>query len=833
MKQITIGILAHVDAGKTTCIESILFNAGKLKKTGRVDHQDAFLDYDTQERDRGITIYSKQAYYTTEKAMVTIIDTPGHIDFSSEMERTLQVLDLAILLINGQDGVQAHTRTIWECLKHYHIPTILFINKMDISFLEKGILLADLHKQCSEFAIDMTQEDKEEQISLASENLLNEFLESGSLSSTSLQEAFQNRLFFPVLFGSALKNEGIQELMDAIEMYSIDKKYPNEFGAKVFKITKDDQGNRLTHIKITSGKLYPKQKVGDDEKVDQIRLYNGQTYTLLNEALPGMVVSIKGLKSFTIGQGLGIQKDTPAFMLNAYLSYRLLLPHDKKPLEMMDLLDQLVKEDPSLQIEFNEQNQQISLRLMGDIQLEVLQRRIYELSGIKVGFGLDRVLYKETIADSVIGKGHFEPLRHYAEVHLRLDPLPRGKGLLFDSEAKSDELALNWQRLILSHLQERKHRGVLTGSEITDMKITLVAGKSHLKHTEGGDFRQATYRAVRQGLKKATSILLEPYYQFELIVPNDRLSKALYELESKEAQFEVKEGNDDEMCIVGKGPVRTMMNFQSEVIAFTKGLGRFSCALDGYYPCTNQDALVQEIGYDSEKDLKNPTGSVFCSQGSGYYVPWDEADEYMHIQPKNENSSSYSSRKYTVNEEDLKKVFDSLGGRNKNMDKIDKKPKKKKKVDMDEKKANIQPKKEECLIIDGYNLLYAWNTLKEIAKESIESARDELISYVSNYQGYRNIKVLLVFDGHHQPYNQGSSFRHGGLDVVYTRTGQSADQYIERKVYELKNKYSLTVATSDGLIQNSILANGAKRMSGIELISKLKNVNSDALNSIK
>lgn len=830
MKYITVGILAHVDAGKTTTIESMLVNAGLLKKAGRVDHQDAFLDYDAQERDRGITIYSKEASFNYKDAQIFLIDTPGHIDFSSEMERTLGILDLAVLIINGQDGVQSHTETIWKCLESYHIPVIVFINKMDISYHSPEELLQDLEDRCSPHMAVPSADDFEEQVSLCDDTLLDAYMENGSLTQEMIQEAFLQRKFFPVFFGSALKNNGVKELMDQMIQLFESPLYSSEFGARIFKITKDGQGNRLTHIKITGGSLKPKQKISETEKVDQIRLYNGPSYQLLSQAQAGMVVALKGIEHAEIGQGLGFEKDSPPPMLNAYLNYRLLLPQGVDPLEIKDILDQLANEDPSLQIEMNENTHQISLRLMGDIQMEVLQKRIETLSGISVGFGLDRVLYKETIKAPVIGMGHFEPLRHYAEVHLRLEPLARGKGLQFEADLSSDDLALNWQRLILTHLKEKRHRGVLTGSPITDMKITLIAGKSHLKHTEGGDFRQATYRAVRQGLKMAESILLEPYYRFTLQVPSSRLSKALFDLESRQAEVKIEDLGNETMEISGKGPVRTLMNYQNEVMAYTRGAGRYSCVLDGYYPCAEQEKIVKEIDYDSETDLRNPTGSIFCIHGSGTYIPYDEVAEYMHIQPKSQNEHSYQRVRHTVNEEELKNVFNTLGGKNK---REEKKPKKiKRKIDLSEQKVNSEPKKEECLIIDGYNMIFSWNSLRSFGNSKIDLARDALIDQISNFQGYRQIKILLVFDGWRLAHNIGSSFRQGGLDIVYTRTGQSADQYIERKVHELKGKYRITVATGDGLIQNAILANGARRMSNTELESQVLSVNKKALSHL-
>ena len=830
-RNITLGILAHVDAGKTTLVESFLYNAGNIRKLGRVDHQDAFLDYDSQERQRGITIFSKQAHFEYKETQITILDTPGHIDFSSEMERTLQVLDGAILLINGQDGVQPHTQTIWECLKHYHVPTIFFINKMDISHHTKEELLKDVQRHCFANAFDVQAKDFFEQVSLCDESLLEEYLQNQKLSSDTLKLAWARRQFSPVLFGSALKNNGVKELMDLIVTYPIEKEYPEEWGARVFKITKDDQGNLLTHIKITGGILKPKQILFDEEKIDQIRLYNGQSYKLLPIAYAGQVVSLKGIHHAYIGQGLGFENDSLPGTLNAYLNYRMILPDHCDPLEILPVCEQLASEDPTLEVEYNEQNRHISLHLMGDIQMEVLQNRIKEISGISVGFGLDHVTFKETIKEPVIGMGHFEPLRHYAEVMLRMEPLARGSGLQYQIDLKHDDLALNWQRLIIQSLQQKHHRGVLTGSEITDMKITLIAGKSHLKHTEGQDFRQACFRAVRQGLKSTESILLEPYYKFTLLIRPDFLGKALYDLENKKAKVEIKETPEGLMKITGRAPVRTMMNYQNEVIAYTKGTGRFTCQMDGYHPCDDSEEIIAQIGYDSEKDLKNPTGSIFFSQGSGYYVPYDEVSQHMHIQLKTEKESMAPLVKHTVKEEELKKVFDSLGGRNKKAEKKEKKPKKKIDLNIDKKEAI--PVKEECLIIDGYNMIYSWKDLIPLAKAHIETARDVLIDHIANYQGYRQIKVLLVFDGYRVFNNAGSSFRQGGLDVIYTKTGQSADQYIERKVHELKKKYRISVATNDGLIQTSILANGARRMTSGELEKQVLSVNKKALDHLK
>ncbi|MBQ0066186.1 MAG: NYN domain-containing protein, partial [Firmicutes bacterium] len=627
-----------------------------------------------------------------------------------------------------------------------------------------------------------------------------------------------------------------KELMDAISEYSFEKEYGNEFGAKVYKISSDEQGNRLTHVKITSGTLKTKQKIGDtEEKVDQIRLYSGQQYQMINEAQAGMVCALKGLSSFEVGQGLGIENDSQEPLLNAYMNYQLLLPHGVDPLSMKDLCDTLAKEDPQLHISYDEKLKKISLRLMGNIQMEVLQKLIEDRSGIKVGFGTGRVLFKETISNTVTGVGHFEPLRHYAEVHIKLEPLPQGSGMQFDSDLSLDDLAMNRQRLILTHLQEKEHKGVLTCSPVTDIKCTLVAGKSHLKHTEGGDFRQATYRAVRQGLKKANSILLEPYYNFTLTLPSEQLSKALYDLESKHCKVEIEDTLNGNMIIHGKGPVRLLMNYQSEVIAYTKGKGIFSCALDGYYPCEDAKEIIEKIGYDSEADFRNPTGSVFCTHGSGFYVPYDEVEEYMHIKPKVLNTSSYRTTKYTISEEESKRVFNMISGRNVNEKKRNQPVKKKKeeKPIVQNQKVEIKEKLQDCLIIDGYNQIYSWNSLKDIARQNYNSARDKLIDLVINYQGYKNCKVILVFDAYKVKDSTSRSSKYGNTQVVYTSYGQTADSYIEKLVHDLKGKYNLIVASSDGLIQNSILAQGAIRMSARELEAKVTNTNTLAFEHLK
>ena len=828
-KKITVGIVSHVDAGKTTCIESMLFQAKEIRKLGRVDHQDAFLDFDQQERARGITIFSKEASLTWKDCEIYIIDTPGHIDFSSEMERSLQILDFAILLINGQDGIQSHTETIWNCLQQYHIPTLLFINKMDITHHSKEELFQDVLEKCSENCIDLESPSANEQWAMVNEEIMNAYIEKEEVPFSLCQKAILKREAFPCIFGSALKQDGIISLLDAIVNYSIEKEYPKEFGAKVFKISKDEQGNRLTHIKVTGGKLTCKQKINEEEKVDQIRLYKGQHFQAVQEVDAGTICVLKGLSSFEVGQGLGIEKDSPTPLLNAYMTYQLLLPKDVNPLEMKQVCDQLAQEDPQLHIQYSEENKTISIRLMGAIQMEVLSKLIYERSGIQVAFGPGRIIYKETITNTVIGKGHFEPLRHYAEVHLKLEPLPRNSGMVFESNLSSNALAINWQRLILTHLQEKEHRGILTRSPITDIKISVVAGKAHLKHTMGGDFRQATYRAIRQGLMKAECILLEPYYTFTLVVPTSSLSKALYDLERKSASFQIKSSSDTTSTIEGKGPVSEFTNYQQEVISYTKGLGKFTCSLYGYELCHNSEEVIEKRQYHPDLDRHNPTGSVFCKNGSGYYVPWNEADELMHIQEKKTSISSYHASKYTISEQEAKRAFQNMSGQNKN---TNKQPKKKAKINS-EKPWKVQPTKPVCVIIDGYNQIFCWDAFKKLDQKDIASARDQLIDWVSNYQGYRNCRVLLVFDAYRIKNSETRNYKRGGLEIIYTQYNQTADSYIERIVSELKKEYQLTVASSDGLIQNSILAQGCQRMSARECENAILSVNETALKLYK
>lgn len=831
MRNLVTGILAHVDAGKTTCIESMLVDGGILRKAGRVDHQDAFLDYDELEKKRGITIYAKQAGLKWNEVQIHLIDTPGHADFSSEMERTLSVLDCAIVLVSALDGVQAHTRTIWKCLQTYQIPAIFFINKMDTALLSKEELLKDL-KKLDDRIVDLESLDYIEQFAALDEELLEKFLENETLEIKDMAQAVMERKAFPVLFGSALKNEGIKELLDALTTYTLEKQYPQEFGARIFKVSQDDTSIPIVHMKITGGTLKVRDMI-NEEKVDQIRLYQGQGYQPISQAQAGEVVSVKGLQKVKAGDGLGFEENQAKSLLSPCLYYELILPDGIDPVQMMGYMRLLMMEDPSLQVEFHEDTQSIALHLMGQIQKDVLKKKIEEKSKIQVEFGPGKIVYKETIAEPVFGYGHFEPLRHYAEVHLELEPTQKGSGLSFSSKVPRDILSLNWQRLILSALSEANLKGVLSGSALEDMKITLINGRAHQKHTSGGDFRQATLRAVRQGLKKAKNILLEPYLAFEIQTPAEHLSKILYQLDIRQANVEVKELENGLNMIEGKGPVKTLMNFQEELAKASRGSATFSFENAGYEECKDPGPVLAEIGYDEKLDRKNPSASVFCSQGAGVIVEWDEVEDHLHI-PINEINESYVSlNSGKVSEEELRKVFSSAGGANRNTKKERNIKKKRTELSLEPTHVKTFSHLPTCLIVDGYNMIYAWDDLKALASKSLFDAREQLISELVNYQGYKGWSLIVVFDGTKQRGNGGSSSRHGSSMIVYTPSGMSADSYIEKKVYELRNKFQCVAATSDGLIQNSVFAHGARRISARELQRAIKAVNHQAFLDLK
>lgn len=827
MKKIVLGILAHVDAGKTTLTESMLYLSKTIRHLGRVDHGDAFLDYNSQERDRGITIFSKQAIFNWNDCQITLIDTPGHVDFSTEMERTLQVLDYAILVISGIDGIQNHSETIWKLLKHYHVPTFIFINKMDSIYANKDKLLNDLKDQFDENCFDFENLDENfyETIALNNEKLLDYYLEHQTLTKEMIIDEIYQQNLFPCFFGSALKIEGIDTFLNEFTNYVKEKQYPKQFQARVFKITHDKQGNKLTHLKVTGGSLKVKEQVGN-EKVDQIRIYSGDKYQLVNEVYAGDICAIKGFKNFEISQGLGNESTVNTPILSPYMDYRIILPENCNQHEALEKLLLLSKEDPQLHINYNNQSKEIHVELMGEIQVEILKNIISERFNLDVEFDHGNIIYKETILEPVEGVGHFEPLRHYAEVHLLLEPGKPGSGLEFAVDCKENVLATSYQRLVLSHLKEKEHIGVLTGSLITDMKITLISGRAHLKHTEGGDFREATYRALRQGLKATKSILLEPYFKFSLEIPVEYLSRAIYDIETMNGTFKLSKEQDEMAYLTGKAPVSKMQNYQSEVISYTKGKGRITLQIDGYYPCTNQEEIISKINYDSESDLENPTGSVFCSHGAGFNVKWDEVENYMHIpyqfKPKNENKEKKIEKTtYSNEDEELENIFIRTYG-----------PIKQHQTTTPAKKiiSNITYKyMPECLLVDGYNIIHSWPELKELAKDNLDAARTRLIDIMCNYQGYKKCILILVFDAYKVKNNLGSSYKYHNIYIVYTKEAQTADMYIERTTHELASKYNITVATSDALEQLIVLGQGGKRISSRELRLEVERLDKEKL----
>ena len=834
-RHLCIGLLAHVDAGKTTLSEGMLYLSGSLRKLGRVDHGNAFLDTFELERERGITIFSKQVVFQAGDIEITLLDTPGHVDFSAEMERTLPVLDYALLLISGSDGIQGHTETLWRLLDRYKIPTFLFINKMDQEGTDRDSLMKQINArfggECIDFGQGGAQQDFYEQVALCDEKTLEHYLADGHLETKAIARLIEERKVFPCYFGSALKLSGVEELLEGLATFTTAKKYPDEFGAKVYKIARDSQGSRLTYLKITGGRLKVKDVIGES-KVDQIRIYSGNKHELAQEAEAGMVCVVTGLDTTYPGQGLGIEKASDMPVLEPVLTYRIVLPEDADVQASLRNFKLLEEEEPQLHIVWNERLGEIHAKLMGEVQIDVLKRLIWDRFGMAVQFDTGSIVYKETIGYPVEGVGHFEPLRHYAEVHLLLEPLEEGSGLVFASEVSVDQLDGNWQRLILTHLEEKEHLGVLTGSAITDMKITLIAGKAHQKHTEGGDFRQAVYRAVRQGLKKAQSILLEPYYTFRLEVPTENVGRAMADIQRMNGRFEppVKEG--DMSVLSGSAPVAAMRDYQTEVISYTRGRGRLFCMLKGYSPCANAKEVIEAIGYDSESDLDNPTGSVFCAHGAGYVARWDQVEELMHVdsgwKPQGEkqrqeaavsapHTAGQESRDIIGDEKELKEIFERTYGpiRRKSA------PQRRKIAASPEgyhsgqstgrkKKAEDE---EAYLLVDGYNIIFAWEELKQLAEDNIMSARDRLMDILSDYQGFRKMTLILVFDAYKVEGNPGTIFKYHNIYVVYTKEAETADQYIEKTVHKIGRRHHVTVATSDALEQVIILGQGGHRIS--------------------
>lgn len=974
-KYICAGLLAHVDAGKTTLSEALLYKTGAIRKVGRVDQQDAYLDMDVQERERGITIFSKQAQLDFEEMRITLLDTPGHVDFSAEMERTLQVLDYAVLVISGTDGVQGHTKTLWRLLQHYKIPTFLFVNKMDLSGANREKMIKQLKSQLSDGCVDVSEIDRKtwdswgrqtqalqsteidiskmgeticEEIAMCEDVLLDAYMENGMLTLAQMRDALDRRLLFPCFFGSALKLQGIDELLAGmqvltsglyersqkenecriknstmetnkmlndryLEKLSLEesskvigtqeqnkfdiKKVDKNFGAIVYKIGRDAKGVRLTYLKVTSGQLKVKDKIAYqniEEKADQIRIYSGEKFELADIVTVGEVCVVTGLTKTYAGMGLGENKTKTMPILEPVLNYQIFVPKEVNAVELMKKLKQLEEEDPQLHILWNERLQEIHAQLMGQVQMEVLGRLIFDRFGVKVSFGPGNIVYKETIAKPVEGVGHFEPLRHYAEAHLWMEPGEPGSGIQVFSKCSEDVLDLNWQRLITTHILEREHPGVLTGSAITDMKFTIVTGKAHLKHTEGGDFRQATYRAIRQGLKSTESVLLEPIYAFTLEVPSEQIGRAMTDIRNRHGKCESPEyivrDDGDVAILTGTAPVATMQDYVMEVHAYTKGSGRLLLELKGYDVCHNSAEVVERMGYNSEEDTENPTGSVFCAHGAGFVVPWDEVPNYMHLEyvgspyamvrrnankaGVNEDEETYelwendglsydleeqaeSLRKLAKRKEEEKiqaaasasswemdKELQQIYAREFGMNKEDMLEYERKKwakksqsekaptLKYDKKGNPIYPKKpvlEEYLIVDGYNIIFAWEDLKALSKVNIDSAKDKLKDMLCNYQGYKNCHVMVVFDGYRVKGNKGSVEKYFDLEVVHTKQDETADMYIERKVHEIVGKYKVTVATSDNLEQITILSQGALRMSALNLKQEMERMERESL----
>lgn len=911
-KNICMGLLAHVDAGKTTLSEALLYLSGKIRKLGRVDHKDAYLDTSPLERERGITIFSKQAVLEFPETRVTILDTPGHVDFSAEMERTLQVLDYAVLLINGADGVQGHTVTLWKLLERYQIPTFIFVNKMDQEGTDHDALLTELKKRLNENCMDFSENEnadgdlepelpageKEQQnlmenkfseeflesLAMCDEKLLEKYLETGEVSRREITGLIADRKVFPCYFGSALKMEGVEKLIHGLDRYTRCPVYPEAFGAKVYKIARDDQGNRLSYMKITGGTLKVKELLitskgnvaaGEEvweEKADQIRIYSGARFELVKEVPAGTVCAVTGLSHTFPGQGLGVTENSNMPVLEPVLNYQIILSEGCDVHQMLKKLRELEEEDPQLHIVWDEQLGEIHAMLMGDVQIEILKRLIWERFHVAVDFGTGNIVYKETIAAPVEGVGHFEPLRHYAEVHLLLEPGEQGSGMQFFTACSEDVLDRNWQRLILTHLEEKEHRGVLTGAPITDMQITLLTGRAHQKHTEGGDFRQATYRAIRQGLKKAQNVLLEPYYEFRLEVPVEVVGRAMNDIQKMQGTLLPMETEENTAILKGKAPVSTMRDYQKEVVSYTRGMGRLFCSLKGYEPCKNQDEIVEQIGYDSERDLDNPTGSVFCAHGAGFVVPWYEVEEYMHLDtgimaefeddlseedwedaasgsgnPASGDDTAQSARNsarsgagstgtarntsgsgsragsgyqppesaYRGSYEDdkeLQAIFERTFGPVKR-DRVSSYKKVVSALSYSGSSSSAKKDQEEYLLVDGYNIIFAWPELKELADADVRAAQTKLMDVLSNYQGYKKCTLILVFDAYKVEGHQEEVLTYHNIHVVYTKEAETADQYIEKTVHKIGRQHQVTVATSDGLEQIIIMGQGASRIS--------------------
>jgi ribosomal protection tetracycline resistance protein len=886
MKNIVAGILAHVDSGKTTLSEAMLYQAGQIRKLGRVDHQDTYLDTDSQEKDRGITIFSKQAELAYADMHIALLDTPGHVDFGTEMERTLQVLDYVVLAINGMDGVQSHTETLWKLLERYGIPVFIFVNKMDMTGYDRDYLMDNIRHRLSDGCVDFLCEDSGEQIAMCDEAMLEHFLETGANDEQDVVNAIAGRKLFPCYFGSALKNEGVSELLDGMNRYVVEPVRGEEFGARVFKIGRDDKGERLTYMKVTGGVLKLKDVLtlrnsqGEEshEKVNQIRVYSGAKYDMVTQVPAGCVCAVPGLVNTYGRQGIGACPDGELPSLEPVLSYKVMYPTDVDAVTMVSKLRLLEEEDPQLQVQWNETAGEIYIKVMGQVQLEVVAQMVRDRFGIAITYGQGRISYKETIAAPVMGVGHFEPLRHYAEVHLLLEPMENGSGMCFDSICSEDVLDKNWQRLILTHLQEREFRGVLTGSPITDMKISITAGRAHQKHTEGGDFRQATYRAVRQGLMMAESVLLEPVYAFKIEVPQEYAGRVLADIVKMSGTMDGQEISGETTVITGHAPVYTMREYYSELTAFSRGTGRLQVDIDGYQPCHNTEEVLAERHYDPELDRFNPSSSVFCAHGAGYLVDWYDVYENMHVKedpgfeisgqlgytedgyamdiPVNRPGKSVSEM--SITDEELSEIFArTFGGDYKDKDvalngrfrrttseyKVNGQYNKSQSRDRQPGNGPLVGSRpadrgiatpgafkrrksgEDYVIVDGYNVIFAWDTLRELSEHNIDSARGKLMDILSNYQGYMNCHLIVVFDGYKVKDNKGERFPYDDIEVVYTKEGETADAHIEKLTHEIARKHKVTVVTSDGLEQIVTMGQGAIRMSSRDFKAEVERVN--------
>ena len=843
-KQIVLGILAHVDSGKTTLSEAMLYRAGAIRKLGRVEHGDAFLDTDSLEKARGITIFSKQALLTAGNTDITLLDTPGHVDFSTETERTLQVLDYAVLVVSGTDGVQSHTETLWRLLRRYHVATFVFVNKMDLPGMTREQLLSQLNHRLGEGFVDFGAEPaaRNEALALCDEQLMEKMLDAGALTDADIIPAVARRHVFPCWFGAALRLDGVDALLDGLDRYTRPAPALQAFGARVFKVSQDEQGARLTWLRVTGGELKVKALLNGEadgepwaEKANQLRLYSGAKYTLTEAVGPGQVCAVTGLTHAKPGTGLGAERDSDVPVLEPVLSYQVLLPEGADVHAALAKLHRLEEEEPQLHVVWNETLAEIHVQLMGEVQLEVLRSLLAERFGLEVSFGPGGILYKETITEPMEGVGHYEPLRHYAEVHLLLEPLPRGSGMQFAADCREEILDKNWQRLVLTHLEEKQHLGVLTGAPLTDVKITLLAGKAHLKHTEGGDFRQATYRAVRQGLMLTKSQLLEPWYAFRLEVPVENIGRAMSDIQRMEGSFDPPESGTDTAILTGFAPVATMRSYPMEVVSYTRGRGHLSLTLDGYRPCHNAQQVIAEIGYQPEHDLENPADSVFCAHGAGFVVPWSEVRSHMHVEsgwgkakparPEVQAAPQRRAMAYRATlEEDaeLLKIFERTYGPIKRDPLAAFRPvQKTERPDFAAEQWEIAP---EYLLVDGYNIIFAWDELNALAKESLDAARRRLMDILCNYQGYQKCVLILVFDAYRVPGSPGAIEQYHNIHVVYTKEAETADMFIERVTHEIGKSRRVRVATSDGMEQVIILGHGALRVSARMFHEEVQNV---------